>query len=124
MSDRDVVTREITEMLPVPLDEDGFRARGKELTKLDEETREIREELKELKKKAAAKIGVLRERGHELITEMKQAAAMELVRVKVTWDYSAGEVIKNRMDTGEVIDRRAMTAEERQPELLPETVEG
>ena len=112
-----VETEEVMEMLPVALTEDGFRQRGRELTKLDEEIRDIREELKELKRLAAEKIGALRERGHRLIGEMKSASAPAEVTVAIRRDWAAGVVTRVRRDTGEELERRAMTAVERQMEM-------
>ncbi|MBW1937119.1 MAG: hypothetical protein JRI84_16565, partial [Deltaproteobacteria bacterium] len=56
-----------------------------------------------------------------LAQKIRQGSEMRLVKCRVEQDFLTNSVKTYRLDTGELVEERAMTAEERQMMLMQET---
>ena len=87
--------------------------------KLDEEIFDEREQNSARQKASKALVDDLsRERG-EALRKVRTGKEDRKVNCERTFDFSENAVVTVRLDTGEEIDRRAMTYDERQQALFP-----
>jgi hypothetical protein len=106
-----------TMRLPVKLNDDDLITRGKQLvenmrkTAMADEAREVEN------KKRKGDIALLGEVTAKLSTIVSSGTEDREVDCEVSKDFIHGKVTTVRMDTGEVVDERVMTAEERQDEF-------
>jgi hypothetical protein len=85
-----------------------------ELDSLDQEKATFMADLKSRRKDARAKMKLLAEK-------IRTGSEMRLVECRIEKDFLANAVRTYRLDTGELVEERAMTPEERQMMLVPET---
>lgn len=110
------------EMLPVPLTDDELLAHADRAARLqgqaDHEAEALRDEMKERR----AEIEELRTQAREALRLVRERREDRRVEVEVVYEYAANAVVLVRLDTGEQVRQRPMTADERQEALFK--VEG
>jgi hypothetical protein len=111
----------ITKELECPFTQDELRNLGLSLANaigdleaLAQEKAEFMADLKGRLKDAQAKVKLMAEK-------IRTGSEVRLVECRLEKDYLANAVRTYRTDTGELVEERPMTAEERQLFLVPET---
>ena len=112
-----------TRMLPCKLTDDELREYGQDLAKvrqdiLTEEARQV-----SLKQQLKASLTELEARSLKLSSMIARGEEARDVDVEPQLDFKRGTYCEVRLDTGERIGERAVTAEERQENLLFEKPE-
>ena len=108
----DTETKRINKELPIPLTEQEFSERGKELAEAHKEYGSLEREFKAVKKDWAAKLGSKEEHVSQLAGVIRDGFERRIVECEVVLDFTSNEV--RYVYQGNVIETRAMTAEERQ----------
>ena len=106
-----------TKKLPVQLTEDELRERGDALAANVEQTAALKEEKKAQDADINGKIKLANEITRKLSHIITMKTEDRDVECDVVKDYKANTVTTFRSDTGEQVDQRPMSAEERQEEL-------
>lgn len=103
-----------TKLLPVTLTPEEIQAAGRELgrTVLDMADEEAQQD--SMKKEMKARLGVLEAKRSELATKITRGTELREVEVEPQRDYGEAKYFEIRLDTGEVIKERPLSAEERQ----------
>ena len=110
-------TKDIVLHLKVPLTNEQRTEMSDQIAQAVEEVAEGQNELKFVSTEIKARIQSSEAKLRELANKIRAGYEMKPVDCVQTMDYSNGSVIVHRRDTGERVSERAMTAEERQPEL-------
>jgi hypothetical protein len=109
----------ITSMrLPVKLNDDELLARGRQLVENMRKTAAAEEAREVENKKRKSEIELLEEVTARLGGSISSGSEEREVECELRKDYVHGNVTTVRSDTGEVVDERTMTADERQ-ECMP-----
>ena len=109
----------ITSMrLPVKLNDDELLARGRQLVENMRKTAAAEEAREVENKKRKSEIELLEEVTARLGGSISSGSEEREVECEMRKDYIHGSVTTVRSDTGEVVDERVMTADERQ-EVMP-----
>lgn len=85
-----------------------------ELESLEQEKADFMADLKSRQKDARAKMKLLAEK-------IRSGLEVRLVECRIEKDFLANAVRAYRLDTGDLVEERPMTPEERQMMLMPET---
>ena len=107
-----------TKRLPVQLNEDELRERGDALAGSVQQTAALVEEKKAQDAEINGKIKLSKEITRKLSGNIATKTEDREVECDQTKDFERGIVTTFRSDTGEQVDQRAMTAEERQEEMF------
>lgn len=118
-----VKTRKTVESLPCPLTAEEQRLKGLDLAQQEKAIYD-----KEMEKKKAAEaykeeIELLTRTMTTCAQVLRQGFEYRQIEVDEVYDYATGTVRKRRTDTNEVIEERAMTAEERQMTFVADAEE-
>lgn len=114
---RDFPPVDFEEPLGVRLTDDEAAERGRELERCLTEIEDVEEERKDLIGRLKAKIELLSERKSELRKVVRLGEEVRPVKCRRSFLIEQNTVREVRLDTGEVVRERAMTAQERQPRL-------
>ena len=114
------VVRHEQRHLAVQLTAGEMLARGQELANTIHEIAVEESRLVTLKTQAKARLEELSGRHERLASVVRAREEYRDVVVEVVFDYDAHHVRTVRPDTGEVVDQRAMTDDERQRRLFPD----
>jgi hypothetical protein len=106
-----------TKRLPVQLTEEDLRDRGDALAASVQQTAALTEEKKAQDAEINGKIKLSKEITRKLAGILASKTEEREVECDVTKDYKGNTVTTSRSDTGEVVDTRPMTPDERQEEL-------
>jgi hypothetical protein len=107
-----------TKKLPVLLTEDELRERGDALAESVEKTAALAEEKKAQDAEINGKIKLSKEITRKLSRIIASKTEDREVECEITKDFERGTVTVHRCDTGEVVETRAMSPEERQEEMF------
>jgi len=115
-----------TEVLPVQLTGHELIERGTELSTVRERIDELESQRKEAASSLRGQMDELEAKSRHLVRELSTKKTLRSVEVQDEPDLHHNEMVRIRLDTGEVISRRTLTIEEitaaRQVQLgLPET---
>jgi hypothetical protein len=112
-----IIQRNEPRWLPVPLTDDELLLRGNELARALEEKSELEERLKSERDDIKSEIGTRNERILKLRGSIR--SKREQREVLCEWSRNDERMVMelHRQDSGEVIESRPMTAEERQEKL-------
>jgi S-DNA-T family DNA segregation ATPase FtsK/SpoIIIE len=108
-AERETATRFLTRNLLVQLPDSEISEKALEVFRLEREIEAIKQEAKEEIKPKTDKIGTLKDEIHR--------GRFEDVRCSEVLDFTIGTAIITRLDTMDELERRALTARERQREL-------
>jgi hypothetical protein len=108
----------ITKRLPVKLDDDVLLERGHQLVENMRKTATAEDEREKENKRRKSDIDLLEGVTSKLCAIISTGYEEREVDCEVRRDFKHGKVTTIRTDTGEVVDERTMTAEERQ-EMMP-----
>lgn len=114
----------VTRTLPVKLDSFEIDELATRMAQAWREAREKEDELKEHKNKVKAEIGELYAEHDHLAAVVRERQEDREVECLDQYDYVLGMIITVRKDTGEKVDERRMSEEERQTNLLEEDAQG
>jgi hypothetical protein len=106
-----------TKWLPVHLTDDEVRARGERIVALMQERTEADADAKRQRDAHKARVSDLDKTMTHLAHEVRTRTEHRDVEVKEAFDHDRGLVETVRLDTGEVVETRPMTARERQKPL-------
>lgn len=104
---------ETTRGLPVTLTDEEMAERGHQLGKLEREIREREEHRRSVMKDLKAQIDADRGRAVELSETLESRTEDRAVPVRIEGSFAGNVVRVIRIDTGEMIEERAMSADER-----------
>jgi len=104
----------ITRKLPVKLTREEVHHRGKRLATIEAEISDIEFEKKEVNADFKSKLEGRKTEIARLTREINEEAEYRQVQIIEQKDWDTREVLTIRQDTGEVIEARPMTPEERQ----------
>jgi len=111
-------TRRKTErLLKVLLTPDEERYFGKEIARARQELAAVNDELDEVKSQFKSKIESCEKEQNRFMVLLNNGYEYRQVECEVVNDYKAGTVRVTRMDTGELVEERAMNDIDRQREL-------
>lgn len=113
-----------TRNLPVLLTDEELLRRGKRIAAIEEDIGRVEYTLTSAKGQHKAEVTRLEGERAQLSRDIRNGYEHRSVEVEVRHDYRAATVVTSRTDTGEVIDTRTMTIEERQVELELELAEA
>lgn len=108
------VTRFEVQLLPVKLTTDELLERGQQLAQVEQSLSDHERHADSVKKDLTAKRTSLQAERSRLSRIVTDKAEQRDVRVTVTVDYDERELTQMRNDTGEVVYRRGLRAEELQ----------
>ena len=109
--------KKITQHLKVTLTDEQKKGYSEEIAQAVEEVAEGQNELKFVSTEIKARIQTSEAKLKELANKIRAGYEMKPVECLQTMDFSNGTVKIVRLDTDEIVLERAMTVEERQPEL-------
>jgi len=104
---------ETTRPLPVALTDEEMADRGHALGKLEREIREREENRRSVMRDLKAQIDADRGRAVELSEALERRSEDRAVPVRVEGSFAGNVVRVVRVDTGEMVEERAMSADER-----------
>jgi predicted molibdopterin-dependent oxidoreductase YjgC len=107
-----------TKKLPVKLNDDEMLERGKMLVENMRKTAVAEEERDKENKKRKGDIALLEGVTARIAETVRSGSEYREVECELRKDYERGTVATFRDDTGEQIDQRPMTAEERQEDMF------
>jgi len=110
-------TETITRFLPVPLTPEEFTEKAQELVRIDNEIDDLDAAQKSAAKYTKEKIGGLLSDKRELQEAIKTKQERRPVDCVFEPDFTARVLRLVRLDTGEIVEERTMTADELQGEL-------
>lgn len=105
------------ELLPCALTDTEVIKRADRLVKIAEESATLDWELEVRKKDHKEKQGGLTSEAKQLCREVKSRSEDRMVEVKETFYWERNSVERVRLDTGEIVSARSITADERQRQL-------
>jgi len=119
----EITHQRITRILPVELSEDDKAGLVRKVTKardrildLEAEKKEFNTQNKKMTESAEANMD-------EALNTLRRGREDRTVDCQERWNYTSGQIIVTRMDTGEVVEDRTMSALERQQPLALEPME-
>lgn len=104
--------------LPCELTPDELRAHGDEAARLDEEIFNEQERAAAHSKASKALVSELQHKRTDKLRRVRTRREDRTVACEIVWDFAENAVRTIRLDTGEEIQSRAMTYEERQGRLF------
>ncbi len=107
----------VIQELPVKLDQEELRLKGEELGEAINERKVAEREFSEVKKHWKTKIDLISEKIDDLARTTRTGIEYREIACKIRYDYGAGKVYMDRMDTGETVKSRKMTDADRQESL-------
>lgn len=113
----------VTKKLPVKLDDDELLDRGRALVQNMRKTAEAEEAREAENKRRKGDIALLEGVTARLSTAISTGTEDKDVDCEERKDFIHGTVTIVRMDTGEVVDQRVMSAEERQEKMFADKPE-
>jgi hypothetical protein len=106
-----------TRKLPVQLTDDELQQRSQALVGNIKQTDALKEEKKTATSEFKARIGACNDVTKRLTEIISSGKEERDVECEMTKDYKGGTVTVVRLDTGEVVETRPMTADERQESM-------
>ena len=103
-----------TKLLACKLTDDELLRYGGELGSVIQDIAEEEERQASLKQELKARLAGLEDKRTELATKLVRREELRDVDVQPERNYAAGRYYEIRMDNGEIIKERSLTAEERQ----------
>lgn len=110
--------------LPVALDTDTLAERGQELAQLGVDIEAAKEARKAEAKAAQDEINGMEERRRQLQKLVARGSEDRPVKCHRVGNWDANLIRYIRVDTGEVVEERAMEADERQASMFPNEPDG
>ena len=107
----------VTEELPVALTTEELAARAEQLTAIADEIATEQEKSRQAKKEAAKRIGALELAAGRVRCEVRRKAADRELECRWLYDYTAHIAELMRLDSGEIVQRRALTTDEVQTNI-------
>lgn len=104
----------MSRFLPCKLTEVEIRERGVALAKLTQDIKATEDRHASVKSQLKSELGVLQAQQAKIAGCVSRGEESRDVRVEIVYDYSDLSVTEYRTDTGERINSRTMTEEERQ----------
>lgn len=112
-----MATKTIERELPIKLTEDGQEGRGHELAMIINERSAIETALAEFTTGKRKRLREIRKREKELASAIEAGVELASVPCEERMIFSTNTVEVVRLDTKEVVERRPMTADERQTSI-------
>jgi hypothetical protein len=109
-----------SETLKCVLDNEELLRTGSELARALDESTALESELQSIKDSFKGKITTVDAKVSSLKAIVRDKCDYRKVDCEEIFDNDAGIVTKTRLDTGEIIDKRKMTAKERQSKMFDE----
>lgn len=106
-----------TKVLPVKLTEQEVAEKAKQLALLDQQKKALEEKKKAQASLIKGQVEIVEEEMAELFHAVSKEEERREVECNRMFDYDTGTASLYRSDTGELLESREMTAEERQGEL-------
>lgn len=113
-----------TEELPVALTTEELAARAEQLTTIADEIATIKDEKKQAGKEADKRTGALELAAGRVRSEVRRKAADRDVECRWLYDYKAHIAELMRQDSGEIVQRRALTSDELQTNIKVTSISG
>ena len=107
----------VAEELSCELNDVEWQNRARELAQAHKETEQQKERKKSVMAELGADVKIAEAKETKLANIVATKSEQRDVTVKIKYDYEKGCVSKTRTDTGEEIDNREMTDDERQSQL-------
>lgn len=107
----------VAEELSCELNEVEWQNRARELAQAHKETKQQKERKKSVMAELGADVKIAEAKETKLANIVATKSEQRDVTVEIKYDYEKGRVSKTRTDTGEEIDNREMTDDERQSQL-------
>ena len=107
----------VAEELSCELNEVEWQNRARELAQAHKETEQQKERKKSVMAELGADVKIAEARETKLANIVATRSEQREVTVEIVYDYEKGRVTKSRTDTGQQIDDREMTDDERQSQL-------
>jgi len=107
----------VAEELSCELNEVEWQNRARELAQAHKETEQQKERKKSVMAELGADVKIAEAKETKLANIVATKSEQRDVTVEIKYDYEKGRVSKTRTDTGEEIDNREMTDDERQSQL-------
>lgn len=108
----------ITEELPVALTTEELAARAEQLTAIADEIATVKDEKKQANKEADKRTGALELAAGRVRAEVRRKAADREVDCRWIYDYKGHIAELMRLDSGEIVQRRALTPDEVQTNII------
>lgn len=108
----------VTQKVQCKLTDDELAERSQQLVELLGDRRTLAEEAKESAAGYRDRLKAIDKDVDGLLDQLTEGVEQRELEVEEMRDERRGEIVTRRADTGEEIDRRAMTAEERQGDLF------
>ena len=112
-----MTTKKIERELPIKLTEDGQEGRGHELAMLINERCAIDTALAEFTTGKRKRLREIKKREKELAAAIEGGVELGMVQCEEEMVFSTNTVNVMRLDTREIVERRPMTADERQTSI-------
>lgn len=113
-------TRKSVKALPCKLSDDEVRLRGIDLAEAAKEHIDLQDAKKVTAKVFKDRIDAINKKIFELKDAVRNAVEVREIECELQYDYYMGKVTIVRMDSGEIIEVRAMTPKETQGDLFDE----
>lgn len=107
----------VAEELSCELNDVEWQNRARELAQAHKETEQQKERKKSVMAELGADVKIAEAKETKLANIVATKSEQRDVTVEIKYDYEKGRVSKTRTDTGEEIDNREMTDDERQSQL-------
>lgn len=107
-------TREVTRALEINLQPHEFAQLGKEAADIAADINSTEDEFKKIKTEWSGRLSEKRNHLDETLESIRHGKKTEQVECVLELNYQANSVTTRRKDTGEMVEERAMTFEERQ----------
>lgn len=118
LEDGTVVLKTITRKLPVVLDEEGVAIAGIRLAKLLQNHEEHEAQAKELRDKLKKQTDAIQADIDEVAAAIRAGEEQQDVAVEVRADFERATAEFVRLDTGETVEKRTLTDDERQQKMV------
>lgn len=107
----------VAEELSCELNDVEWQNRARELAQAHKETEQQKERKKSVMAELGADVKIAEAKETKLANIVATRSEQREVTVEIVYDYEKGRVTKSRTDTGNQIDDREMTDDERQSQL-------
>lgn len=107
----------VAEELSCELNDVEWQNRARELAQAHKETEQQKERKKSIMAELGADVKIAEAKETKLANIVATRSEQREVTVEIVYDYEKGRVTKSRTDTGDQIDDREMTDDERQSQL-------
>jgi hypothetical protein len=109
-----VETTAITEILPVPISDAQYKEFGILVSRANQEIAQAEDELKAVKSQFKSRIDAAEARRNDFASIINAGHQQRQVECHLVKDFAANTITLIRLDTGEVVRTRTMTAAEKQ----------